>query len=259
MKKVMLYLLVLAAIASGPNSARAQSNQIQPINHALDQTLINVVRDGRTDKVGKGDADKIASLLSQGADPNAKDTSASALVWALNFGKDDAATLLIEHGADGGVEDSEGRNAAWTAAGIYFCPKALELMIHKGVDVKGLDKKGDTIFSSMTAAVPAVRGKMNYLRDRVWTDAEFDAYQERERRTVDLLLAAGVDINGRSGPKAQTPLMLAAQYGHLIMAGELIEKGADVSLKDSSGQTATTYAKMFGHLELIRLLEAKSK
>ena len=234
-------------------------SQVTAKNSALDKELLLIARAAGTDKVGNGDADKIAQLIADGADANAKDKDGtSALMWALNFGKDDAAQVLIQHGADAGAEDDRGENAAWLAAMGYFCPGALELMIKKGVNVKGLNKKGDTIFSTMTCVVPAVRGKMNYLHDRVWTDAEFQAWQKRERRTVDLFLAAGVDINGRSGPDSKTPLMLASQLGHVEMTRELIAHGADISLKDSNGETAAALAKMYGHPELLPLIEAKA-
>ena len=253
-----LFLAIFGSSIGAENAAAAPS-QVPAGNSALDQALINVARDGRTDKVGKGDVDKIGQLLDQGADAKAKDKDGtSALMWALNFGKDDAAQVLIKHGADAGAEDARGENAAWLAAMGYFCPGALELMIKKGVNVKGLNKKGGTIFSAMTSVVPAVRGRMNYLNDRVWTDAEFQAWQERERRTVDILLAAGVDINGRSGPESKTPLMLASQHGHVEMTRELIAHGADISLKDSNGgETAASLVKMYGHPELLPLLEAK--
>jgi uncharacterized protein len=229
-------------------------------NPQLNQALIAVARDGRTDKVGKGDADKVRRLLDQNADPNATDErGTSALVWALNFGKDDAAQLLIHHGADGSLKDASGENAAWLAAKLYYCPGALELLIQKGVDVKTPGKNGSTIFSAMISAPPAMRGKMNYLHDRPWADADFEAYQERERRTVDILLAAGVDINGRSGPESKTPLMLAAQHGHEAMVRELMARGADPSLKDSNGETAATLATMYGHAPLLPVLEAKTK
>jgi hypothetical protein len=130
-------------------------------------------------------------------------------------------------------------------------------MIKKGVKVNGLNKNGDLIFHAMTAAPFAAPGKMNFLHDRIWTDAEFQAYQERERRTVDLLVTAGVDINGRSGPESDTPLMLAAHRGHLEMARALIAHGADISLKDANGETAASLAKMYGHPEFLPLLEAK--
>ncbi len=41
----------------------------------------------------------------------------------------------------------------------------------------------------------------------------------------------------------QSPLYYAARKGHLEMAMKLIEKGADVTMTDSSNKTAVEYAK----------------
>ena len=207
-----------------------------PKNPALDQTLVNLMRVGFTDKVGKGDADKASELLAEGADPNAKDSrGTTALTWALNFGKDDAAKLLIRYGADGSVKNSQGENAAWLAAQIYYCPGALKLLIKKGVNVTDLNKRGQTILESITTAGPAGPGKMNYLHDRIWTAAEYQAYEEREHRTVDLLVGAGVDFNGKDG--AETPLMRLIRSGHYEAARALLGHGPNLAIKDKDGHT----------------------
>jgi hypothetical protein len=83
----------------------------------------------------------------------------------------------------------------------------------------------------------------------------FQAYEQRERRIVDLLLGAGLDVNGRSGAQQKTPLMLAVQSGHLPMAMELIAHGADASLKDPAGDTALSLAQLW-HPEYVLMLEA---
>ena len=227
-----------------------------PINHALDAQLLMWAHASGTDKVGKGDAEKIGSLLTQGADPNARDTSGTALQYALNFGKDDAAKLLIRYGADFSIEDQYGENAAWYASMIYYCPGALELMIKKGVDVKGLNIRGATIFSAITSAGPATAGKMNYLHDRVWTPAEYQAYLLRERRVVDLLIQAGADFNGKIG--ADTPLIRAVKTGHGEAVRALLDHGANPFFKGADGETALSVAQDF-HPEFVPILEAAIK
>jgi beta-lactamase regulating signal transducer with metallopeptidase domain len=220
-------------------------------NPALDQELIDVVRDGRTDKVGKGDVDKVRNLLGEGASANAKDgQGTSALTWALNFGKDDAAQALIRDGADGRAQDANGEDAAWLAAKIYYCPGALDLLLKEGVDFRGLNKQGRTILVAMMQVGAPQAGKMNYLRDRVWTADEFKAYEARERRTIELLIAMGADFNGNDG--STTPLMAAAQSGHAEAVRVLLEHGANASFKDANGQTALDLAKAF-HPELVPL------
>ena len=112
----------------------------------------------------------------------------------------------------GRAQDVNGENAAWAAAKIYYCLGALDLLMREGVDVRGVNKKGETILVAMMRVHAAQAGKMNYMNDRVWTAAEFATYEARERRTVEILLDAHVDFNGKEGET--TPLMAAAQGGH---------------------------------------------
>jgi beta-lactamase regulating signal transducer with metallopeptidase domain len=223
-------------------------------NVALDTELIDLLRDGRTDKVGAGDVDKVRELLGEGASPNAKDAQGnSALTWALNFGKDDAAVALIRAGADGQAKDANGENAAWLAAKIYYCPSALEALIRGGEEVAwGTNKQGQTILVAMMHVPAARAGKMNYLNDRVWTEEEFKAYQARERRVIDWLVWDRVDFNGKDG--TTTPLMAAVQYGHAEAVRVLLAYGANRAFKDADGHTALELAKMF-HPELVALLD----
>ena len=68
------------------------------------------------------------------------------------------------------------------------------------------------------------------------------------------LLEAGcredVDVSGK------TPLMYAAAKGHTANLELLIERGADVGIVASNGQTAAQVAAQGGHLEALRVLFA---
>jgi len=260
------FFLIGATVATGLAQVTSQAPATNdsdlkskaPRNPALDQLLLAIVSAASTDKVfhQTSDAQKVGDLLARGADPNAKDSRGTpALTWALNFGKDDVARLLIRYGADCNTEDAQGRNAAWLAAMIYYCPGSLDLMIKKGVKITGVDKSGRTFIYAITSAAAAVPGKMNFLHDRAWSDAEFKAYQEREHRTVDLLVAAGVGFKGQDG--TETPLMKAITTGHVEAARALIENGAVLSYKNVAGDSALSLAKE-NCPELVPLLEAHS-
>jgi ankyrin repeat protein len=73
-----------------------------------------------------------------------------------------------------------------------------------------------------------------------------------------MLLAAGANPNARN-KAGGTPLMWAGVYGQEGAARELIEKGADVSLKDEQGMTASAWAAKNRRDELAQLLHEAEK
>ncbi|HEX4139284.1 MAG TPA: M56 family metallopeptidase [Candidatus Methylacidiphilales bacterium] len=240
----------LAPPASASNAPGAD-NPAQLNDFALDQKLVDLIRNPSTDKVGAGDADKVGQLLAQGADPNAKLGGRPALVYALNFGKDDAAVLLIQHGAD--INASDGKmSAVELASMIYYCPKALDALLKKGAHLP----QGRDVLDTVFYAVPAAAGKMNYLRDRNWTDAEYQAWVQRQRQVIDLLAAAGVDLNG--APGGTPPLIRAIRQGNLEGARELLKLGAKPDVHDANGETPQSAARQF-HPEFLPELDAAAK
>lgn len=70
---------------------------------------------------------------------------------------------------------------------------------------------------------------------------------------AELLIDSGARVNSRN-PTKQTPLMLAAMYGRDFLVAYLLLKGADMSLEDSSGQTAEKLAKGNQHDRVLSVL-----
>lgn len=66
----------------------------------------------------------------------------------------------------------------------------------------------------------------------------------------DFLLKAGAHLE----LGASTPLMEAAQEGHLELLRYLISQGANVNAKTATGDTALTYACENGHSDVAELL-----
>jgi ankyrin repeat protein len=62
------------------------------------------------------------------------------------------------------------------------------------------------------------------------------AASEGHKEIAELLIAAGVDVNTKSGRWGMAPLHYAAHGGHKETAELLIAKGADVNAKVVSGQ-----------------------
>jgi ankyrin repeat protein len=67
------------------------------------------------------------------------------------------------------------------------------------------------------------------------------------------LLDRGADVNIRD-ESHRTPLCVAAFKGNLGVARLLVERGAEVDTRDKEGRTPLHYASRFGHLEVSRML-----
>ena len=71
---------------------------------------------------------------------------------------------------------------------------------------------------------------------------------------VNLLIEKGADINVKDTSRGATPLHYASENGHTEVVNLLIEKGADIHVKDNSGNTPVHYARS---TEVVNLLIEK--
>jgi len=67
-------------------------------------------------------------------------------------------------------------------------------------------------------------------------------------------VAAGSDLNEKEPFNGSTPLITAATFGKTEIAKELIDAGADLSLKNNDGSTALHSAAFFCRVEIVKLL-----
>lgn len=207
----------------------------------------------------EGYIELVRLLIDHGADVNFTDDSGdSVLIFAAEHGHENICRLLIDHGADIYKVYKNGENAAWHAALAGVAPDTLELLIKRGVDVKGVDKKGDTILRFMEGYIDRITGQ-TALFGKVYTEAESNEYDARLRRTIFLLADAGADLNAQGSDG--TPLMMAFRLEHWAIAKALIDKGADVNARDKQGDTALSIAAAGGwgvmNAELIEMLLEK--
>ncbi len=63
--------------------------------------------------------------------------------------------------------------------------------------------------------------------------------------------------NGLINRNKETPVFLAAEYGHLEVVKFFVEKGANIHLTTSSGQTPYSIALEYGHFEVADFLKGK--
>ncbi|KAI5459556.1 hypothetical protein BGZ63DRAFT_415114 [Mariannaea sp. PMI_226] len=70
-----------------------------------------------------------------------------------------------------------------------------------------------------------------------------------------LLTSEGVEVDARGGRYSSSALHVACYRGHVEIARQLLECGADINLLDSDGRTALFWAKRLGRTDIVDLLE----
>jgi len=74
---------------------------------------------------------------------------------------------------------------------------------------------------------------------------------------VKLLLERGADVNLRDKETEATALIAAAHQGHVQVVEVLLQKGADISAKDKTGKTALSEATRYNHEDVVKLLKER--
>ncbi|MNK22270.1 Ankyrin repeats (3 copies) [compost metagenome] len=83
------------------------------------------------------------------------------------------------------------------------------------------------------------------------------AIAKGDLETAKKLIEYGAAINEKSN--GMTPLMIAARYNKVEIVKLLLEKGADVKVKDEKGITALKYAEASNSNEVVVLLKEALK
>ena len=81
-----------------------------------------------------------------------------------------------------------------------------------------------------------------------------EAIANKDRKTFDVLLRAGADLDATSDEKA-TAVHLAASYGRFHMLESLLKRGANPNAEDRVEHTPMYYAKLQGHEETQNVLK----
>jgi ankyrin repeat protein len=177
--------------------------------------------------VSRNDAYSLRGLLERGVDPNLKESARgdSGLILALR------------------------ENAMKTFGLLINSPK---------IDLEAQSNNGDTAlmiasFSGNRAAVAALLDKDAEVNKHGWTALHYAA-ANGDGDIIRLLLEKSAYIDAES-PNKTTPVMMAARAGHLDVVKQLMEAGADISLKNDQGLTAADFAIKNEHPEIAEILK----
>jgi ankyrin repeat protein len=177
---------------------------------------------------------------------------------------DDAPTVrrLLDQGIDPDSRDPRGQVALYVALRERSLRAADVLLSHPGLDVDLANTVGET-----PLMMAALRGEFDMARrlyargaavDRSgWTPLHYAA-SGPSLGLVRWLLELRAPINARA-PDGTTPLMLAAGYGLIDVADELLRRGADPRLRNERDLDAAEFARRAGRDGLADRIDAAAK
>ncbi len=182
-----------------------------------------------------GDTSKIKSLVSAGADPNARDgRGRTPLMVAAHLSHDDAARALIDAGADVNALDKD-RYDAITIAAVADDPEMVRLVLEGGGDPGLVTSRYDG-----TALIAAAHlGHDEVVRRLIDAGAPLD-------HVNNLNWTALIEsiVLGNGGPR------------HVATLRALVEAGADVNIADGRGVSPLALAQQRGYTEMVEILKA---
>jgi ankyrin repeat protein len=191
------------------------------------------VADPVHDAARKGNVAKLQELAA--ADPSvvssADKMGRTPLHAAAENNQLNAATFLIEHGADVNAKD---RNGGFTALDFalssFHYIDMVRLLVEHGANVNTASSQGITPLQEA-----AMRG---------------------QKDAIVLLLAKGADVNA-CDDKGDSVLLWALMVGRMDAAVDLIEGGADVNARNAQGVSPLAIVKRRDNRKLQELLVSK--
>ncbi len=247
---------------------------VEDITSTKNAQIVQAVKDGADQK-------RVAELLSQGNDINAKDKyDQTALMIAAETANVDIMKLLLTHNADVNATRNNGKTALIIAAGkgsaeivkllldkganpnlksdegrfaLYYAIQSGNADISRLLIERGADVNAKTVHDETALMEATQSGRDDLVRLLLEKGADIHAMYEGETALVAavkrssckiarMLLDKGVSANERNWA-----LMRGAAYSRdTDCLQALIEKGTDINAKDSGGQTPLFNAAQYG-------------
>jgi ankyrin repeat protein len=184
-----------------------------------------------------GSRQTLELLIRRGGNVKANVGRYTVLMAAAYSGDLDAATWLVEHGADVNAR-SEAGCTALNGAAVSGNAAIVRLLLDRGADPNVRYQEPDSIGDFQTPLMNAAwHGHVDCLK---------------------LLLERGADVNIQGGPFGRSPLLCAATTGSEETVRLLIAKGANVHAQDWKGDTALDWASLRGETNIVQLLRKAS-
>lgn len=192
--------------------------------------------------------------------PNSRDFNGrSLLMKAVKNGNDWEIRSLLESGADVNVKDNDGWSALMYAVRYQNNLEVVRLLLRNGADMTALNKYGSSpldlaaTYSSNPEILRSILkefkgGQGEIFRAFVFSITSDIGNHASQLAKLQVFVDRGIQLNRFY--EGKTPLMYAAGYSSSTDVIEfLLDNGAAVSIRDSSGKKAFDYAKANVKLE----------
>ncbi|CAH3178494.1 unnamed protein product [Porites lobata] len=210
-------------------------------------------REGLLLSAVNGNTDILRYFIEKKGDIDARIKNHRTLLMAASmYGHTNAVNVLLQDGANVALTDKRlGCTALHFAAGSSDnSGEILRCLIENGADVNGVNKVKHT-----PLMIAAIRGHINALTLLIKHGANVDLQDSDGYKALHFavhgsdisseifscLIGIGADVNARTN-NGVTPLMIAAEEGHINAVTSLVKCGANVDLQDKYGNTALHYA-----------------
>lgn len=206
----------------------------------------------------KGHVDMVKFLLDAGADQEHKtDEMHTALMEASMDGHVEVARLLLDHGAEVNMP-ADSFESPLTLAACGGHVDLASLLIERDAFLEEVNDEGYTPL--MEAAREGHIDMVALLLDK---GADLHAQTDETQETALSLTCCGgfqdvaaylLDRGANIEQGSSTPLMEAAQEGHVDLVKFVLEKGADVNATTGTGDTPLSFACENGHTDVADIL-----
>lgn len=190
----------------------------------------------------------LAGMLAGLAAPLARAGAYEDFFVAILRDDGNAITALLRRGFDPNTRDSKGQAGLMIALQNGSLKAFSALLAARNVNVEARNAQDES-----PLMMAAIKGQVDAVKALIARDADVNktgwaplhyaasAGTPQHTQIIALLLENNAYIDAAS-PNGTTPLMMAAHYGSLESVQLLLDEGADPTLKNQLGLTATDFA-----------------
>lgn len=257
MCKIIITIILIFGMASCGQNSNAKQNSEVSANDIQNEKIIKAIENNDISELTsifeEGDININNIIEAEVGNDMELQVSMTPLMYASYLGNYEIARYLVEEKkADINAENEYG----WTALKYASDEGRLEIvkyLVENGasVDAEVLTiTKNLEIFEYLLERENLNINSVGYLGMTALSLASIE-YENLEM--IKYLLEKGADINVKN-EDGSTALMTASMYGNLEIIKYLIENGADINSKDNDDSTALIYASKWGNLETVEYL-----